>query len=108
MNTRDDQGAQGRAGGKDAVVGEEVFPGMGDEGGQSLDEGEGSKTKAWVPSRQGGRRLQMTLPSSRSWRRPWARRLGDASRAIEAYEAALNIDSAFPTAIRALAELKRE
>ncbi len=36
------------------------------------------------------------------------RTLGDASRAIEAYEAALKIDSAFPTAIRALAELKRE
>lgn len=36
------------------------------------------------------------------------RTLGDTPQAIEAYEAALKIDSAFPTAVRALAELKRE
>ena len=34
----DDQGAQGRAGGKDAVVGEEVLAGMGDQGGKTLEE----------------------------------------------------------------------
>ena len=62
---RDDAIAQRGVGGEGAVVCPAGLAGVGDEGGETLEEGKGMKTKTRVPSRQGRRRVHLTLPSQR-------------------------------------------